>query len=82
MSDIAHNLERWVDVVVLRTFEHSTVTGMAEHAMIPVINGLSDVEHPCQALADFFTLKEKFGDLRGLRWPTSATATTWRTRCF
>ena len=67
LSDIAHNLERWVDVVVLRTFEHSTVTGMAEHAMIPVINGLSDVEHPCQALADFFTLKEKFGDLRGLR---------------
>jgi ornithine carbamoyltransferase len=67
LSDIAHNLERWVDLVVLRTFEHSTVTGMAEHAMIPVINGLSDVEHPCQALADFFTLKEKFGDLRGLR---------------
>jgi len=67
LSDIAHNLERWVDVVVLRTFEHATVTGMAEHAMIPVINGLSELEHPCQALADFFTLKEKFGDLRGLR---------------
>ncbi len=67
LSDIAHNLERWVDVVVLRTFEHSTVTGMAEHATIPVINGLSDIEHPCQALADFFTLKEKFDDLRALR---------------
>lgn len=66
LSDIAHNLERWVDVIVLRTFEHATVTGMAEHAVIPVINGLSDVEHPCQALADFFTLKEKFDDLRAL----------------
>ena len=67
LSDIAHNLERWVDVVVLRTFEHATITGMAEHATIPVINALSDVEHPCQALADFFTLQEKFGDLRAAR---------------
>ena len=67
LSDIAHNLERWVDVVVLRTFEHATVTTLAEHAVIPVINGLSDVEHPCQALADLFTLKEKFGDLRAAR---------------
>jgi len=67
LSDIARNLERWVDVVVLRTFAHTTVTGMAEHAVIPVINGLSDVEHPCQALADLFTLKEKFADLRALR---------------
>jgi ornithine carbamoyltransferase len=67
LSDIAHNLERWVDVVVLRTFEHATITGMAEHAIIPVINALSDVEHPCQALADFFTLKEKFDDLRAVR---------------
>lgn len=67
LSDIAHNLERWVDVVVLRTFEHATVTGMAEQAVIPVINGLSDIEHPCQALADLFTLKEKFEDLRGVR---------------
>jgi ornithine carbamoyltransferase len=67
LSDIAHNLERWVDVVVLRTFAHSTITGMAEHATIPVINALSDIEHPCQALADFFSLQEKFGDLRALR---------------
>jgi len=66
LSDIAHNLERWVDVVVLRTFEHATVTSMAEHAVIPVINALSDLEHPCQALADFFTLKEKFDDLRAV----------------
>lgn len=63
ISDVAHNLERWVDGVVLRTFAHETVTSMAEHASIPVINALSDHEHPCQALADFLTLKEKFGDL-------------------
>ena len=67
LSDIAHNLERWVDVVVLRTLAHSTITGMAEHATIPVINALSDIEHPCQALADFFSLQERFGDLRAVR---------------
>jgi len=64
LSDIAHNLERWVNGVVLRTFSHATVEGMAEHASIPVINALSDVEHPCQALADYFTLQERFGDLK------------------
>ena len=63
LSDIAHNLERWVDAIVLRTFAHSTVEGMAEHACVPVINALSDLEHPCQALADYFTLQERFGDL-------------------
>ncbi len=64
LSDIAHNLERWVDVIVLRTFSHETISGMARHASIPVINALSDVEHPCQALADYFTLTERFGDLK------------------
>jgi ornithine carbamoyltransferase len=64
LSDIAHNVERWVDAIVLRTYAHSTVEGMAEHASIPVINALSDLEHPCQALADYFTLLERFGDLR------------------
>jgi ornithine carbamoyltransferase len=64
LSDIAHNLERWVDVVVLRTFDHATVEILAAHACIPVVNALSDVEHPCQALADYFTLQERFGDLR------------------
>jgi ornithine carbamoyltransferase len=67
LSDIARNLERWVNAIVLRTFEHSTVTRMAEDATVPVINGLSDLEHPCQALADFFTLQERFGDLRRAR---------------
>jgi ornithine carbamoyltransferase len=63
VCDMAHNLERWVDALVLRTFEHSTVTELARFASIPVINALSDYEHPCQALADFLTLREKFGDL-------------------
>jgi ornithine carbamoyltransferase len=66
LSDIAHNLERWVDGIVLRTFSHATVEGMAEYASIPVINALSDLEHPCQALADYFTLQERFGDLRNI----------------
>jgi ornithine carbamoyltransferase len=64
VSDMAHNLERWVDALVLRTFAHSTVTELAKFASIPVINALSDHEHPCQALADFLTLREKFGDLK------------------
>ena len=64
LSDIAHNLERWVDVIVLRTFSQETITGMARYASVPVINALSDLEHPCQALADYFTLQERFGDLK------------------
>jgi ornithine carbamoyltransferase len=64
LSDVAHNLERWVDLIVLRTFSQQTIDGMAKHACVPVINALSDVEHPCQALADYFTLAERFGDLR------------------
>jgi ornithine carbamoyltransferase len=66
LSDIAHNLERWVDVIVLRTFAQETITGMAQHASIPVINALSDLEHPCQALADYFTLVERFGSLKDI----------------
>lgn len=64
LSDVAHNLERWVDVIVLRTFAHSTIEQMAEYASIPVVNALSELEHPCQALADYFTLVEKFGSLK------------------
>jgi ornithine carbamoyltransferase len=66
LSDIAHNLERWVDVIVLRTFAQETISGMAEHASVPVINALSDLEHPCQALADYLTLQERFGNLRNI----------------
>ena len=64
LADIAHNLERWVHGIVLRTFAHATVEGMAQYASIPVINALSEREHPCQALADYLTLQERFGDLR------------------
>jgi len=63
-EDVARNLERWVQVIVARTFAHETVVRLAETAAIPVINALSDVEHPCQALADFLTLWEKWDDLR------------------
>jgi ornithine carbamoyltransferase len=66
LSDIAHNLERWVDVIVLRTFAHETIDQMARYASVPVINALSDLEHPCQALADYFTLQERFGDLNDI----------------
>jgi ornithine carbamoyltransferase len=66
LSDIAHNLERWVDVIVLRTFAQETIEGMARFASVPVINALSDLEHPCQALADYFTLQERFGDLKNI----------------
>src|SRR5579859_117865 len=66
LSDIAHNLERWMDGIVLRTFSQQTIEGMAEHASVPVINALSDLEHPCQALADYFTLQNHFGDLKNL----------------
>jgi ornithine carbamoyltransferase len=64
LSDVAHNVERWFQVIVLRTFAHATIEGMAEHSSVPVINALSDLEHPCQALADYFTLQERFGNLK------------------
>ena len=67
LSDVAHNLERWVDGIVLRTFAHETVATMAQHASIPVINALSELEHPCQAMADMLTLQQRFGDLRNVR---------------
>ena len=64
LSDVAHNVERWVNAMVLRTFSHATIENMAVHSSIPVINALSNLEHPCQALADYFTLQERFGDLK------------------
>ena len=64
LSDVAHNLERWVDLIVLRTFSQQTIEGMAQYAPVPVINALSDLEHPCQALADYLTLLERFGDMK------------------
>lgn len=67
VRDVAKNLERWVHGIVARVFEHELLKELAENASIPVINALSDRCHPCQALADFFTLEERFGGLRGLK---------------
>ena len=65
IADVARNLERWVDLIVLRTFAHERVLELARYAGIPVINALSDHEHPCQALADMLTLREHLGRLEG-----------------
>ena len=65
ISDTAKVLSRYVDGIMARTYAHQTIVDLAKYATIPVINGLSDDLHPCQALADFFTLKEVFGDLMG-----------------
>ena len=67
VPDVARNLERWVGGIMARTFAHRTVQTLAEHARIPVINGLSDLEHPCQILGDLLTIRERFGHLDGLR---------------
>ncbi len=67
VADTARILSRYVDLLMLRTFEHCTVVEMAEHATVPVINGLTDELHPCQALADLMTVREEFGELRGRR---------------
>jgi ornithine carbamoyltransferase len=67
VPDIARNLERWVDLIMARTFAHATVLELASHARAPVINGLSDLLHPCQVLTDCFTLLEHRGQLDGLR---------------
>src|SRR5580693_384200 len=68
LADMARNLERWMNVIVLRTYSHETITEMAACSKVPVINALSDLEHPCQAIADFFTLEERFGSAEGLRF--------------
>ena len=67
IKDVARNLERWVDGIAARTFSHSSVAELAGHASIPVINALTDLLHPCQALSDFFTLREKLGTFDGLK---------------
>ncbi|GAB4435043.1 MAG: ornithine carbamoyltransferase [Chloroflexi bacterium OHK40] len=67
VPDVARNLSRWVQAIAARVFRHATVETLARHASVPVINALSDREHPCQALADMLTLREHFGRLQGLR---------------
>ncbi len=65
--DMGKNLERWVDAIMIRTFAHQNVIDLAQACHIPVINALTDLLHPCQAMADFFTLKEKRGDLANFK---------------
>jgi ornithine carbamoyltransferase len=67
IADVARNLERWVHGIVARVYSQRVLEEMAANAGIPVINALSDKFHPCQALADFFTLEERFGALRGFK---------------
>jgi ornithine carbamoyltransferase len=66
-SDTARTLSRYVDAIVIRTFAQTSVTELAEHATVPVINALTDEHHPCQALADLLTLREELGSLAGAR---------------
>lgn len=67
VADVARVLSRYVDVIAARTYSHDTLLNLARHADIPVINALSDEEHPCQALADLLTIRERFDALRGVR---------------
>jgi ornithine carbamoyltransferase len=67
LKDVARNLDRWTNCIVARTFSQNTIDDLAHWSSVPVINALSDRFHPCQALADVFTLQEKFGDVRGAK---------------
>jgi ornithine carbamoyltransferase len=67
LKDVARNIGRWTDVIIARTFSQQTIDDLAQWSGLPVVNALSDLYHPCQALADMVTLKEKFGRLRGLK---------------
>jgi ornithine carbamoyltransferase len=67
LKDVARNLGRWTNAIVARTFSQETIDGLAQWSSVPVINALSNLYHPCQALADIFTLQEQFGDVRGLK---------------
>jgi ornithine carbamoyltransferase len=67
LKDVARNLDRWTNGIVARTFSQQTIDDLAHWSQVPVINALSDRFHPCQALADIFTLRERYVDLRGLK---------------
>ena len=67
LKDVARNLDRWTNAIVARTFSQETIEELAHWSGVPVINALSELYHPCQALADVLTLQEQFGELRGLK---------------
>ena len=67
LKDVARNLDRWVNGIVARVFSQDTIDGLAQWSSVPVINALSDLFHPCQALADMQTIRERFGELQGLK---------------
>ena len=67
VADYARNLERWCDCIVARVYGHSVLEEMAAAARVPIVNALSDHEHPCQSLADLLTVSEKLGTLKGVR---------------
>jgi ornithine carbamoyltransferase len=67
VADVARVLSHYVDIIMARVFAHAHVEELARYSRVPVINGLSDSEHPCQALADLFTIFEKRGALKGLK---------------
>jgi ornithine carbamoyltransferase len=67
VKDVARNLSRWVDLIMIRTFSHATCVELAREASVPVINGLTDLLHPCQLMGDLQTLSERYRDLRKLR---------------
>ncbi|MCD6381798.1 MAG: ornithine carbamoyltransferase, partial [Candidatus Aenigmarchaeota archaeon] len=68
IEDTAKVLSRYVDAIMYRAYSHENMKELAKHATVPVINGLDDEEHPCQVLADFMTIKEKKGKLKGLNF--------------
>ena len=80
IADTARVLSRYVDGIMIRTFAHSEVEELARYADVPIINGLTDLVHPCQVLADVLTVKQHLGGYKGSASRGSATATTWRTR--
>lgn len=67
ISDTARTLSRYVDVVMARLYEHEKIEELAKNSSVPIINGLTDLLHPCQVIADLFTIQEKKGDLEGLK---------------
>ncbi len=83
VEDGARNLSRWVDGIVARTFRHEMVERLAQYATVPVINGLTNLLHPCQVLSDLFTLRERRGRMEGLRVAFIGDGTNvWHTWLF